>query len=297
MIIQTNDLSFSYGKQEVLDKINIEVPKNSIYGFLGPNGAGKSTTIKLLLGLLNSKEGSVRLFDKSFQTNRNEILNNTGSLIESPTIYRNLTAKENLEYINKIYRKENSRIEEVLRIIGLWKHRNKRAKNFSTGMKQRMGIGMAIFHNPDLVILDEPLNGLDPKGVFEVRELLLNLQDEGKTIFISSHFLSEIEKICSHVGIIKNGSLIFQGEIDLLTSKASHYVDIKTSNNVNAIKLFAQHNLIIKTKIKSIIEIQINTKDDFNRMIHILIDNDIKIYDIEKKTTNLEEIFINLTSN
>ena len=136
-IIKTDNLSFSYGKQKVLNNINIEVPKNSIYGFLGPNGAGKSTTIKLLLGLLHSKEGSVRLFDKDFYTNRNEILNNIGSLIESPTIYSNLTAEENLEYVNKIYRKESSRIEEILRIIGLWKHRNKRAKKFSTGMKQR----------------------------------------------------------------------------------------------------------------------------------------------------------------
>ncbi len=296
-IIKTTDLNFSFGKQKVIDKLCLEVPKNSIFGFLGPNGAGKSTTIKLLLGLLHSSESNIHLFGKDLRNNKNEILNKVGNLIESPTIYRNLTASENLLYLNKIYKKETTRIEEILKIIGLWEHRNKKAKHFSTGMKQRLGIGMAIFHNPELVILDEPVNGLDPAGVFEIRELLLRLQNDGKTIFISSHILSEIEKLCSYVGIIKKGVMLFQGEINSLISKTIKYIEIQTNDNTRAIELLRKQQYLVKIKTNDILEIEVDNKNSFNKLISVLITNEVKIYDIEKKSANLEDIFINLTSN
>jgi ABC-2 type transport system ATP-binding protein len=296
-IIKTTELEFSFGKQKVINKLCLEVPKNSIYGFLGPNGAGKSTTIKLLLGLLHSSENNIHLFDKDLKNNKNDILSKVGNLIESPTIYRNLTASENLLYLNKIYKKESTRIEEVLKIIGLWEHRNKKAKHFSTGMKQRLGIGMAIFHNPELVILDEPVNGLDPTGVFEIRELLLRLQNDGKTIFISSHILSEIEKLCSHVGIIKNGVMLFQGEINSLISKTKKHIEIQTNDNTRAIELLKKQQYSVKTKTNDILEIEVDNQDSFNKLISALVTNQFKIYDIEKKSANLEDIFINLITN
>ncbi len=296
-IIQTTDLEFSFGKEKVINKLCLEVPKNSIYGFLGPNGAGKSTTIKLLLGLLHSPRNNIFLFEKDLKNHRNEILGKVGNLIESPTIYRNLTGRENLLYLNKIYREKSTRIEEVLKIIGLWENRNKKVSSFSTGMKQRLGIGMAIFHNPELVILDEPVNGLDPSGIFEIRELLLKLQNEGKTIFISSHILSEIEKLCSHVGIIKKGSMLFQGEINALTSKTQKRFEIKTNNNTLAIELLKKHQYSVEIKNNAVIEIEVDNQTRFNELISTLVTNQIKIYDIEKKSTNLEDVFINLTLN
>lgn len=296
-IIKTTELNFSFGKQKVIDKLCLEVPKNSIYGFLGPNGAGKSTTIKLLLGLLHSSKNNISLFDKDLKNNKNEILNKVGNLIESPTIYKNLTTTENLLYLNKIYKKKSTRIDEVLKIIGLWEHRNKKAKHFSTGMKQRLGIGMAIFHNPELIILDEPVSGLDPAGVFEIRELLLRLQNEGKTIFISSHILSEIEKLCSHVGIIKKGVMLFQGDINSLTSQTEKHIEIKTNDNSRAIELLEKRQFSVKQKNNDVMEIQLNKQNSFNGLISFLVNNEFKIYDIEKKSANLEDIFINLTSN
>lgn len=296
-IIKTTDLNFSFGSQKVIDNLCLKVPNNSIYGFLGPNGAGKSTTIKLLLGLLKSSENNIHLFQQDLKHNRNEILNKVGNLIESPTIYRNLTASENLGYLNKIYRKEVSRIDEVLKLIGMWDQRNKKAKHFSTGMKQRLGIGMAIFHNPELIILDEPVNGLDPAGVLEIRELLLKLQNEGKTIFISSHILSEIEKLCSHVGIMKKGTLLFQGEINSLIYKTKKCIEIQTSDNVRAIELLEEQQYPLILKTNDIIEVEVENQIIFNKLISVLVKNQIKIYDIEKKSTNLEDIFITLTSN
>ncbi len=275
----------------------MEVPKNSIFGFLGPNGAGKSTTIKLLLGLLHSSGPNIHLFGKDLKNNKYEILDKVGNLIEAPTVYKNLTALENLVYLNKIYRKESNRIEEVLNIIGLWEQRNKKAKHFSTGMKQRLGIGMAIFHNPELIILDEPVNGLDPAGVFEIRELLLRLQSDGKTIFISSHILSEIEKLCSHIGIIKKGTLLFQGEINSLISKTKKHIEIQTNDNKRAIELLGQQQYLVKSKTNDFLEIEINNQDSFNKLLSTLLTNHVEIYDIEKKSANLEDIFINLTSN
>ncbi len=296
-IIKTTNLDFSFGKQKVINQLCLEVPPNSIYGFLGHNGAGKSTTIKLLLGLLHSDNSNIQLFGKDLKNHRNEILNKVGCLIEAPTIYRNLTAKENLLYLNKIYKQKPSRIEEVLKIIGLWEHRNKKAKHFSTGMKQRLGIGMAIFHNPELIILDEPVNGLDPMGILEIRELLQKLQNEGKTIFISSHILSEIEKLCSHVGIIKDGIMLFQGEINSLISQTKKHIDIQTNNNTKAAELLKKQQYLVTISNNERLEIEVNNQSHFNQLISSLVTNQIEIYDIEKKSTNLEDIFIKLTIN
>ncbi|MDR1202341.1 MAG: ATP-binding cassette domain-containing protein [Tannerellaceae bacterium] len=217
-LLETINLNFNYGKQQVLNNICLKIPRGSIYGYLGKNGAGKSTTIKLLLGLEKTPIGTVYFDNKEFNANRQSILFNTGCLIETPSFYENLSAHENLKYLNILYKCGEQRIQYVLEIVRLTKDQNKKVKYFSTGMKQRLGIAMAMLHNPKLLILDEPLNGLDPEGVYEMRELMIELQNEGKTIFLSSHILSEVEKICTHIGILNDGKLLFQGEIDSLLS-------------------------------------------------------------------------------
>lgn len=220
--IETKRLDFSYGRNKLIQNLNVEVPQGSVYGYIGKNGAGKTTTIKLLLGLLPSRRDSIFYNGKEFHKNRTELLSRIGNLVEKPSLYNHLTCAEQLQYLDYIYKKGNQRIDETLDMVGLLKDKDKKIKQLSTGMKQRLGIGMAIFHNPEILILDEPINGLDPYGVHDVRELILKLHRDGKTIFISSHILSEMEKICTHIGIINEGRLLFQGEMSELRQKAQN---------------------------------------------------------------------------
>jgi ABC-2 type transport system ATP-binding protein len=195
-IIKTTGLNYYFSKAaQTLFDINLDVKEGSIYGFLGPNGAGKTTTLRLLLGLLRKQEGSIEIFGKSFEQHSIEILRNVGSLIEQPSLYAHLTAKENLEIYRKVYGCSSNRINEVLEMVGLAYTKNKKTKQFSLGMKQRLSIALALLPQPKLLILDEPTNGLDPNGIIETRELIKRLNTEfGTTILVSSHILAEVEK-------------------------------------------------------------------------------------------------------
>ncbi|MFN6086771.1 MAG: ABC transporter ATP-binding protein, partial [Fluviicola sp.] len=202
--IEIRQLNHQFDKQnKILHDLSISVPKGSIYGFLGPNGAGKTTTLRLVLGLLKRQNGSIKVFEKEMSSNRINNLKNIGSLIEMPSLYGHLNARENLEIYRKLYNLSKERVQEVLEIVDLAKTGKKKVKGFSLGMKQRLSIAIALLHSPELLILDEPTNGLDPNGIIEMRNLLKKLNEEnGTTILISSHLLPEIEKIASHVGII-----------------------------------------------------------------------------------------------
>ena len=201
----------------MLEKVGLRVPAGSIYGFLGPNGAGKTTTLRLVLGLLRKQEGRIEVFGKAFEDDRIGILGRTGSLIESPGIYASLTAMENLQVWQRIYRCPEERMGEVLALTGLADTGRKRAGQFSLGMKQRLAIAIALLNDPALLILDEPTNGLDPEGIIAMRELFKNLNRERKvTILISSHLLGEMEKLITHAGIIHKGRLLFQGSLEEL---------------------------------------------------------------------------------
>lgn len=210
-IIETDKLSFSYGKQQVLNKIDLKIPENSIYGLLGRNGAGKSTTLKLLLGLLRSPKGSIRYWGSA--TYDHTLFYRIGNMIETPALYNFLTVKEHLEMLDILFNKGDDRIDEVLELVGLPNEKRKKAGRLSSGLKQRLAIALALFRDPDILILDEPINGLDPVGIIDVRELLLKLQQQGKTILLSSHIIPEMEKLCTHVGIIENGELKYQGDL------------------------------------------------------------------------------------
>lgn len=241
-IIEAAGVSFKYKSQNILDYIDLRVPSGSIYGYLGKNGAGKSTTIKLLLGLLESSTGTLSIFNKDYRLNRTAILERIGCLIEFPSFYSHMTAYENLKYLSLCRPCCNKcAIDEVLHTVGLSGAAHKKTKNFSTGMKQRLGIAMTLLHDPDLLILDEPLNGLDAEGIVQIRELLKNLQSQGKTIFFSSHILSEMEKICSHVGILDGGRLIFQGRMEELLNTVAPSVVLEVDRPIEAAHLCQQH--------------------------------------------------------
>ncbi len=244
LIIKTTNLNFSFGSgQKTLQDVNLKVPKGSIYGFLGPNGAGKTTTLRLVLGLLKNQNGAIEVFGKDIMKDRLEILKKIGSLIEQPSLYLHLTAKENLEIYRLTYGVDKSRIGEVLKMVGLGYTGKKKAKQFSLGMKQRLSIAVALLHQPELLILDEPTNGLDPNGIIETRELIKTLNKEfGVTILVSSHILAEVERMASHVGIIHKGKFLFQGtlsELQGLKSKQS-FLQIETADNEKAISLLQE---------------------------------------------------------
>lgn len=209
-MIQTKNLNKSYKKQEVNKDISLLVPKNSIYGLLGPNGAGKSTLLKMLTGMINPTSGEIIYKEKPWS--RNDLLE-IGSLIEQSPIYENLTARENLKVRTLLYNLPDSRIEDVLEIVNLTNTGNKKAGKFSMGMKQRLGIAIALSNNPKLLILDEPTNGLDPIGIGDLRELIKSFPKKGITVIISSHILSEVEQIADYIGIIANGQLWYQEKV------------------------------------------------------------------------------------
>lgn len=209
-LVQTKGLCKSFKKQAAVNNISLHVQENSVYGLLGPNGAGKSTTLKMLTGLLRPTNGEILFANRPWTQGD---LAQTGALIEMPPVYENLTAKENLKVRTVMLGLSNSRIDEVLQIVDLTNTGNKRAGNFSMGMKQRLGIAIALLNNPRLLILDEPTNGLDPIGIEEMRKLIRSFPGQGITVILSSHILSEVRQIADHIGIINNGILGYENEI------------------------------------------------------------------------------------
>ena len=297
-IIKTTGLTYYFNKQQkTLDNIELEVEKGSIYGFLGPNGAGKTTTLRLLLGLLKKQQGSISLFGKEFSDHRMESLKKIGSLIEQPSLYGHLTARENLEVYRKIYIVPNKSIDHVLKLVNLEGTGRKRVKQFSLGMKQRLSIALALLHDPELLILDEPTNGLDPNGIIETRELIKKLNREnGVTIIVSSHILAEVERMASHVGIIHKGKLLFQGslnELQNLKNKQS-FIQIDTSNNEAAVNLLSEYAAEVKN---GYVVVPLKEKKVTAAINRKLVEKDIDVYRLQPQQNDLEQLFIDITSN
>jgi lantibiotic transport system ATP-binding protein len=297
--IQTNHLTHHFLQQEVLHEINLKVETGSIYGFLGPNGAGKTTTLRLALGLLKKQQGAIYFFGLPFHENRISILKKIGSLIESPSLYGHLTAKENLSLLQKVYQCPKERIQHVLNLVGLPDTGNKKASQFSLGMKQRLSIAIALLHNPSLLILDEPTNGLDPNGIIEVRELLKKLnQEDGITILISSHLLAEIEKLVTHVGIINQGRLLFQGTLDDLKNRQQLSLStvFETSDQERTLRLMSDHNLSPSVENGKIILPSL-AKETIATLNQQLVANDVLVYEISVVKNDLESIFIDMINH
>jgi ABC-2 type transport system ATP-binding protein len=298
--IQVSNVSHQFSNQEyVLNNININVKQGSIYGFLGPNGAGKTTTLRLILGLLKKQKGEIDIFGKPFDSNRIEILSKVGSLIESPSLYGHLTAVDNLKVWQKIYQSPDNRIGEVLQLVGLAHTKNKKASQFSLGMKQRLGIAVALLNDPSLLILDEPTNGLDPSGIVEIRELLKQLnQLQGITIIISSHLLGEIEKLVTDVGIINKGKMLFESSLtDLMKRQheaSTIYFD--TSNNTEALLLMQKQKIDARIEKERIVVQQLS-RQEIAKINQDLVVNSIDVYGIKAVENDLESIFMNLTNN
>lgn len=296
-IINTRNLTYQFSKgNTILNGISINVPKGAIYGFLGPNGAGKTTTIRLILGLLQCQEGEIFFFEQPFWQHRIEILKKVGSLIESPSMYGHLTAKENLELLQKIYQCPKSRIGEVLEMVGLADTGKKKTQQFSLGMKQRLGIAIALLHSPEILILDEPTNGLDPNGMLEIRELLIKINHNfGTTILVSSHLLAEIEKMATHVGIIHQGQMRFEGTLEEL---------MQQRRNVSEVLIRCNDIMLIKEAINGILPFQIidnqsivlkiDSQNEIPNLINLLVSKGVLIYEIKPNYGDLESVFMEM---
>lgn len=296
-IIQTSSLSFNFTKsKKALDNLSLHVPKGSIYGFLGPNGAGKSTTMRLLTGIIPDDSHSVSIFGKPLQGQLPQIFERIGCLVESPALYLHLSGYDNMRYIAQIRHIGVTEIERILKIVDLQDDKHRKVKQYSLGMKQRLAIAMALLGSPEILFLDEPVNGLDPNGIIEIRKLLIKINQElGTTIFVSSHLLSEIEKMCTHVGIISKGQLRFEGTIKQLSEtfgKCHIMVHLK-----NPTEIFEKLNSNFNPQLfasESRISAVLPNKENIPEFARSLITQGAEIYEI-KIQDGLEEWFMSLT--
>ncbi|GFR38793.1 bacitracin ABC transporter ATP-binding protein [Insulibacter thermoxylanivorax] len=294
-VIATQQLSKRYGNVYRVKQVNLTVQEGEIYGFLGPNGAGKSTTLKMILGLVRPTEGKVTVFGKDLDSNRRQILAQTGALIESPSFYGHLTGLENMRVVQRLRDVPDQNVKEALSIVRLDKAKDKRVDQYSLGMKQRLGIAMALVSFPKLLILDEPTNGLDPAGIGEIRELIKSLpQRYEMTVLISSHLLSEIEQIATSVGIIHEGEMLFQGSLEQLQNRSRPAIKIKTGNNP-----MAQHMLLRQgyapVQDGEFLALEGLRDEQAAEINRLLVTNDIDVLRIEEHKKNLESIFLDMT--
>lgn len=296
MVIATESLSYWFGNQQILDKVSLQVPKGSIYGFLGPNGAGKTTTIKILLSLLKSASKNVFLFGMELSGNRVGILSRIGSLVEQPAIYPHLTGRENLRNRALLLQIPKTKVEDILTLVGLAEAGDKKAGKYSLGMKQRLGIGLALLNDPELLILDEPTNGLDPNGIIEIRKLLKKLAEQGKTVFVSSHLLSEVEKMATHVGIIHKGKLLFQGSIEELHAVNQPVINVQVDDLAGAANELLKQGFMANIESETLM-VPYTSHSQMGSVNTLLIKSGYTVYSINNEKKDLEHLFLNITQN
>ncbi len=297
-ILEVKSLSKKFKDFQAVNNLSFTVNTGDVYGFLGPNGAGKSTTIRMILSLIYPSNGDVFLFGNSIKTHRASIMKKVGAIVERPDFYGSLSAKKNLEILSKMQMEEVSknRISETLEWVGLLDRADSKVKTFSQGMKQRLGIAQALIHNPELIILDEPTNGLDPHGMKDIREMIISLnKDYNKTIFLSSHILSEVEILANRMIIINKGEKLVEGNVNeiLLSGKQNLTVEVVDVNSALSIINGSEYQQNFKSieKNKIFLSLQRNKVPELNKF---LVQNNVDILSITP-TRTLEEFFLSLT--
>ena len=295
-IVETKGLSKSYGDKQVVRDVDLKVPKGCVYGFMGPNGAGKSTTLKMLLGLVKAGSGEARIAGKEMNPkNRLEILKETGSLIESPSYYGHLTGRENLEIVRTLKGAPEKEIDQVLKLVRMERQQNKKAREYSLGMKQRLGLAAALIGRPELLILDEPTNGLDPAGIQEIRELICELPKRiGITVLVSSHLLSEMDQMADYVGIINHGQLIFQDKLDVLHEHSKSKLLLQVMNRTVTLKILESRGVEGRVTEEGIL-IPGFSDDRTADLVSALAAGGAGLFRVEERQKSLEDIFLSLT--
>ncbi len=293
-LLSIENLHKSFGDFKAVNNISLNVHKGDIYGFLGPNGAGKSTTIRMILGLIQPDNGSIQINGENILGKKRKYLNSIGALIERPDFYKNLSAYENLKILFKLSSLSNkNKIKEVLEEVGLYEKKDQKVGGYSQGMKQRLGIAQTLLHEPSLIILDEPSNGLDPQGQVDMRNLILKInQSMGITIIISSHILSEIEKIANRMIVINKGKKIVEGNVTQMMNNDVMKVSFKSDNQEELTSLLNEEKLDFKINNDNII-VPVN-EDDISQLINKITSNKINLKEVKQLRT-LEELFLDLT--
>ena len=289
VILECDNVSKKINKQMIVEKISFSVKEGEILGFIGPNGSGKTTTIKLILNLYKMDSGYIKINNYDLKKNFKKAISSVGAIIENPDMYMYLSGYENLILISKLYNIPKKRVEEVIELVGLKSRIHDKVSKYSLGMRQRLGIAQAIIHNPNLLILDEPTNGLDPSGIHDLKKIIKKLSKSGMAIIVSSHILSELESFCTKVCFINNGKIIKKFKIDDLKnfSSAKNYIIELDTQKANLILADYSYQILDREHLK----INISTPE-LNNFIYKLVINDIQIKEIKKETLSLEDIFI-----
>ena len=296
-ILEVNNLVKSFGDNKAVDQVSFNVERGEIFGFLGPNGAGKTTTIRILLGLIFPDQGQVKINGYDINTDFKGAIAKVGAVVETPAFYTYLTGYQNLKLMANLHKDiGKERVEEVLKIVGLEKRGKDKVKTYSLGMKQRLGIARALLNRPDLIILDEPTNGLDPQGIKEVREMIKRLAtEEGITFFISTHLLHEVEQVCNKVAILKEGQIITSGFVKELLDRNHEIIEICTpqiEKTAQELKNLEYARLIKESSQGLIVELEKGMSGELNKL---LINRQIEVNYLIPKNPSLEEFFIEIT--
>lgn len=294
-LIETRGLTRRFGQQLAVNNVNLSVPAAGVYGFLGPNGAGKTTAIRMLLGLIRPNAGEVRLFGEPLNGNQRTLMRRVGALVESPSLYPHLTGRENLEVTRRLLGAPRHLIDLALETIKLTKDAGRCVREYSLGMRQRLGLGVALLNKPELLILDEPTNGLDPAGIHEMRDLIRRLPNEfGVTVFLSSHLLGEVEQTASHIGIIHEGSLLFQGTLGELQSKQQTRLTVGVKQIDDAIACLVNAGWDVQ-RVDDLLSVSARAPQDAIEVNRLLVERRLDVFHLSLAAASLEDIFLTLT--
>lgn len=295
-ILSLKNLDKKFGSVHAVNNLSFDIQKGNVYGILGPNGSGKSTTLGIILNVVNRTSGDFSWFDGNLSTH--EALKKVGAIIERPNFYPYMTASQNLKLICKIKGVSYDKIDEKLETVNLFERRNSKFKTFSLGMKQRLAIASALLNDPEILILDEPTNGLDPQGIHEIRQIIKEIAKTGTTILLASHLLDEVEKVCSHVVVIRNGVKLYSGRVDELTASNGFFEMKVDSDEDKLVEILNNHPSISAVKKEE--ELLIATLTDelkASEMNAFLFENGIQLSHLVKRKPSLEQQFLSLTSN
>lgn len=295
LALRTIALSKSYGKRLAVDRLDLEVERSELFGFLGPNGAGKTTTIRMALGLIAPTSGSVEILGREVRSHRSEVLPRVGALVESPALYSYMSGRDNLRAVgNLLGGVPEKRIDDVLDVVSLKGRDHDRVRTYSMGMKQRLGLAVALLNDPDLLILDEPANGLDPAGIVEMRDLLRGLAAQGKTVFISSHVLTEVQQICTRVAIINHGQLVRVAPVQELL-KSSGEFEVKVDAPEDLVGLLRRQPWAPQARSEDGVVVTTAPEGRGRNLIKFLVENGQAPDSVSERQQDLEEIFLSLT--
>lgn len=292
-ILSIKNLNKRFGALQAVKNVSLEIQKGNVYGILGPNGSGKSTTLGIVLNVVNKTSGEYSWFGGTMQTH--DALKKVGAIIERPNFYPYMTARENLELVCKIKNINTVKVREKLELVGLLERENSKFSSFSLGMKQRLAIASALLNDPEILILDEPTNGLDPQGIHQIRDIIKLIASQGTTILLASHLLDEVEKVCTHVLVLRKGEILYSGRVDEMTSNEGFF-ELQCDDNSNLKSVLSNHPAVEKTNDENgKIIVYLKSPLEASELNRYLTERKIYLNHLVKRKNSLEEQFLELT--